>query len=135
MFPGYIAAIHDHGASYDVQYDDGDFRPNVAVRGAAVHPCVSCLPTAMISSCDVVQRCVVIGVSRVSFVCLFLCARWRWCVQMSDIVLDDPDYKAYIEQVIMRQRDFQVGKRVMVRRIIPTPPVDPGCCTHQVAGA
>ena len=32
VFPGYIAAIHNDGQSYDVQYDDGDFRPNVDVR-------------------------------------------------------------------------------------------------------
>jgi hypothetical protein len=33
-------------------------------------------------------------------------------------VLDDPDYKAHIEQVLMRQRDFHVGTRVMVRTTV-----------------
>ena len=36
-------------------------------------------------------------------------------LQMSEIVLDDPDYKAHIEQVLVRQRDFRAGTRVMVK--------------------
>jgi len=35
-------------------------------------------------------------------------------LQMSEVILDDPDFKAHIEQVLMRQRDFHVGTRVMV---------------------
>ena len=34
---------------------------------------------------------------------------------MTEIVLDDPDYKTHIEQVLLRQRDFRVGTRVMVK--------------------